>query len=814
MKTFITFCLLLVASVLGLSAAIPNAPLATTPGGLIVSPTNFIAANAISFSVDTMADLVATPVRSNTVCLVRGYNAIGDGGGGPFMGDVNNSAGTNTGTVIKPTGAGLTERWMRLVSGPLTPQMFGAPTPDGNLTVDHTPYVQIALNVCTPAQQLYIPPYTVWKYGNLTNHPSDVQIWDDSGYDWAYTNFAANTKVIYVTDSPGLKNANEFNIMSQYHPSLVIDALTNSIGNPGWASIILRHNGESKWLMGNTYYLGDTLYRIVNCDFLSWPPRGMEISGSSNAWFGFNSVPNSGIAYTFNSYYPGDAMTRFSSSAETNSVVFQTFAGTNELHRLYSYYNKYLLFSIRPDNLPPTVRITAPTNGITFAAPSNVPLTANAGDVDGSVGSVVWYRDATPIWTNTVAPYTNTDLAVAAGAYVYSAVATDDKGGISTNQAVVTIAAAPPANYQPTVYFTVPTNGLTAVWQTDITLTATAADSDGSITNVAFYRDGIIVGNDTAAPYTVTDLDLSRGDYLYTVIASDDLGATITNSAVVHVVVQANWTAYPSGTLSCPDLVEAPRIWGTGRSGSNFWAAGRRVGIGTIDPQVEGLEVRRDATNSALEVLYLSNGADYGTNCGTAGTRVIYARGSGAYNKMAFTEGGNVVADSSASGYLSLGVRDASVLTEKARIDPTNFTMYATLITPRLRVGTKAIFSNGDDQPVGIGTTTPSGDLHVKSTNASPAVLIDGPADGSPYLALEQDGVSKAYFQYRDASDSAKVGASDLYLGDAVEIIGTQLYVNGQTVNWKTNEVVTGISYDGSGHITAVTTNTIIYLGR
>jgi parallel beta-helix repeat protein len=59
-------------------------------------------------------------------------------------------------------------------------------------------------------------------------------------------------------------------------------------------------------------------------------------------------------------------------------------------------------------------------------------------------------------------------------------------------------------NVPPTITLTGPTNGGTYTAPASITISATAADSDGSITNVVFYRDGSVVFTDTAAPYTTT----------------------------------------------------------------------------------------------------------------------------------------------------------------------------------------------------------------------------------------------------------------------------------------------------------------------
>lgn len=51
---------------------------------------------------------------------------------------------------------------------------------------------------------------------------------------------------------------------------------------------------------------------------------------------------------------------------------------------------------------------------------------------------------------------------------------------------------------------------------------------------------------------------------------------------------------------------------------------------------------------------------------------------------------------------------------------------------------------------VGIGTTSPTGTLHLKNSPFNTSIKIDGPATGSPYLGFYQDGTEKGFIQYDD----------------------------------------------------------------
>ena len=61
-----------------------------------------------------------------------------------------------------------------------------------------------------------------------------------------------------------------------------------------------------------------------------------------------------------------------------------------------------------------------------------------------------------------------------------------------------------PANVPPTVAITSPTNGASFTAPAIVPITASASDSDGSVTNVAFFDGGTFLGGTNNTPYTVT----------------------------------------------------------------------------------------------------------------------------------------------------------------------------------------------------------------------------------------------------------------------------------------------------------------------
>jgi hypothetical protein len=96
------------------------------------------------------------------------------------------------------------------------------------------------------------------------------------------------------------------------------------------------------------------------------------------------------------------------------------------------------------ENALPTVTLTAPADGATIEVPATVTLTAAAADTDGTVASVQFFRGATLIDTRTTPPF-SIDVEVGTlGSAVFSAVATDNLGGVTTSAPVaVTFVGAP-----------------------------------------------------------------------------------------------------------------------------------------------------------------------------------------------------------------------------------------------------------------------------------------------------------------------------------------------------------------------------------
>ncbi|MHB9133007.1 MAG: Ig-like domain-containing protein [Armatimonadota bacterium] len=185
-------------------------------------------------------------------------------------------------------------------------------------------------------------------------------------------------------------------------------------------------------------------------------------------------------------------------------------------------------------NAKPTVAITSPADGAEFLQPANVVIAATAADGDGTVTQVEFYIDGEKVGTDTTSPYQYSwnDVPKKATAYVLTAVATDSNGEITTSTPVNVMVNDIP----PTVAITAPAEDAQFISGNEVTITATAADADGTVANVDFRVNDVSVGSDATAPYSINWTPETAGSYTLTAVATDDAGVT-TTSAPVHVTV-------------------------------------------------------------------------------------------------------------------------------------------------------------------------------------------------------------------------------------------------------------------------------------
>ncbi len=189
------------------------------------------------------------------------------------------------------------------------------------------------------------------------------------------------------------------------------------------------------------------------------------------------------------------------------------------------------------ENQAPTITLNAPVGSAGNVSGS---INATASDADGSITQVEFYYDGVNLLeTDITAPYELQWGGVANGTYTLTAIATDDDGVQTTSNAVtVVVDDSLVENQAPTITLNEPVSSSGNV---SGSISATASDTDGSISQVEFYYDGVnLLETDITAPYELQWGGVANGTYTLTAIATDDDGAQTTSNAVMVTVDSAS----------------------------------------------------------------------------------------------------------------------------------------------------------------------------------------------------------------------------------------------------------------------------------
>ncbi len=237
-----------------------------------------------------------------------------------------------------------------------------------------------------------------------------------------------------------------------------------------------------------------------------------------------------------------------STVTSTNSTVLPTVAAMPGQDHSPATPAVDILNEAEQPNEAPTVTVSA--SDTSPAVDDDIILTAIATDADGSIKQVDFMVNGLVVGTDT-APDTGTNTyrvawKVTSGNSVLTAKATDNDDAVTTSSGLgLTVTAANTANAKPTVTAAV-SNSNPSVDDV-VTLTATAADSDGTVAKVEFLVDNVVVNTDIAAPYSY-DWTATAGTHTIVTRATDNDNA-VTNSSNVSVTVAASGNNDNNGTV-------------------------------------------------------------------------------------------------------------------------------------------------------------------------------------------------------------------------------------------------------------------------
>jgi sulfur relay (sulfurtransferase) complex TusBCD TusD component (DsrE family) len=180
----------------------------------------------------------------------------------------------------------------------------------------------------------------------------------------------------------------------------------------------------------------------------------------------------------------------------------------------------------------PSVALSSPIAGASFASPAAISLAATVNPNGHAVTKVQFYYGSTLLGESSTAPYKFTWQNVGPGNFNFHAQMIYDSGIV--NSASIGVAVT-----NPTPHITL-TSPLAASYSApaNLNLAANVVSNGYLITAVEFYNGAALLGQVTAAPYTLVWSNVDAGDYTITARAIYNVGTTVDSAPVTVDVVQ------------------------------------------------------------------------------------------------------------------------------------------------------------------------------------------------------------------------------------------------------------------------------------
>jgi uncharacterized protein (DUF2141 family) len=308
-------------------------------------------------------------------------------------------------------------------------------------------------------------------------------------------------------------------------------------------------------------------------------------------------------------------------------------------------------------------------------------------------------------------------------------------------------AGTAPGDIPPSVGITAPANNAAFTAPATISITASASDSDGTVSRVDFYQGSTLLGSDTTAPYAFSWPNVPAGTYTLTAVATDN-GNASTSSAPVTVTVSGAASTLPAG-WSDADIGATGAAGGASYSGGTFTVTGAgadvwgsadalhyawrsMTGDGTIVARVAtiqnvnawtkaGVMIRNSTSPSAAQAFML----------------VAASSAKGAPFQRRVSDGNTSVSTAGplvTAPYWVKLVRAGSLITGYASPDGTTWTPVG---SDTFTIGSTILIGLGVSSHV-AGTSATATFDNVTVTPASlvpPTVSLTSPANGATYTA-------------------------------------------------------------------------------
>jgi cellulose 1,4-beta-cellobiosidase len=412
-------------------------------------------------------------------------------------------------------------------------------------------------------------------------------------------------------------------------------------------------------------------------------------------------------------------------------------------------------------NTAPTVSLTSPTSGQSFAAGAGVPLRATASDAGGSVTRVEFRVDGNLVNTDTSAPYEFTATGLAVGSHAATATAYDNG-----NPALSAVSASVPftvtGTQQPSIIANPTSVALASGGSATSSIRLSAAPSASVTVSIARTGSTAITANPTTV--TLTSANWQTGVNVTFTAATGTTTETSTFTASASGYVAASVTATRQGGGG-NGRVDNPYV-GAGGYNNPQWRA-----RATAEPG--GSRIANQPTGVWLDRI----SAIYGNDSPTTGTMGLEDHLDAAVTQDA-ANGANPL-------YIQIVIynlpgRDCSALASNGELGPTELPRYkAEYIDPIAEIMGRPAYANLRIIAVVEIDSLPN---IVTNTNiAMCATMRDnrGYVDGVGY-ALAKLGAIPNVYNYIDAAHHGWIGWDDNF-GSSANIMFQAANASGST---------------------------------
>jgi len=200
-------------------------------------------------------------------------------------------------------------------------------------------------------------------------------------------------------------------------------------------------------------------------------------------------------------------------------------------------------FSIVLSNLP-IIKITSPESGTSFEVGETINFEVEASDQDGEVVKVEYYSNNLLIGTSETTPFSFAWTDASTGMKEITAHAYDNNNGKSVSEKITINVSL---NVPPTVSITNLTGGAVYQEASNIEISVSAVDTDGTISKVEFYANDNLIGETSTMPYTLNWDSPMPNSYTLKAKAIDDK-----NAAAFSDEVEIKVNAAPQVSISNP----------------------------------------------------------------------------------------------------------------------------------------------------------------------------------------------------------------------------------------------------------------------